>query len=207
MTTGQPGDDQAFPTLTSGQIARVAAHGKARKVERGEVLVKAGARNASLFVVVAGQLEVVRVSDNVESIVATHRPGQMSGEINTLSGRRAIFAIRAAEAGEVIEVNHDHLMAIVQTDADLSEILMRPGHPPRLRDDWGHAQHALAEWLRGSRRSGIHQDRTRPDARRPGGSALAARASTASSRNQPARSFCGWRRAGRQHQARCVSRR
>jgi len=54
-----------------------------------------------------------------------HRPGQISGEINTLSGRRAIFMIRVAESGEVIEVNHEHLMDIVQTDADLSEILMR----------------------------------------------------------------------------------
>src|SRR5258706_10416056 len=44
--------DQAFPTLTEAQIARVAAHGHLRKVERGEVLVKAGARNASFFVVV-----------------------------------------------------------------------------------------------------------------------------------------------------------
>jgi thioredoxin reductase (NADPH) len=124
-TAGLPAVDQAFPTLTPQQIARIAAHGNARKVERGEVLVKAGARNASLFVVVAGQLEVVRRSDNVESIVVVHGPGQLSGEINTLSGRRAIFMIRVAESGEVIEVTHEHLMAIVQTDADLSEILMR----------------------------------------------------------------------------------
>jgi thioredoxin reductase (NADPH) len=124
-TSGLAADDPAFPTLTPGQVARIAAHGKARKIQAGEVLVKAGARNASLFVVVTGQLEVVRVSNNVESIVVIHRPGQISGEINTLSGRRAIFMIRVAESGEVIEVNHEHLMDIVQTDADLSEILMR----------------------------------------------------------------------------------
>jgi thioredoxin reductase (NADPH) len=124
ISTGLP-DDQAFPTLSTEQIARIAGHGRARKVERGEVLVKAGARNASLFVVVAGTLEVVRVSSNVESVLVIHRPGQISGEINTLSGRRAIFTIRVAESGEVIEVNHEHLMDIVQTDADLSELLMR----------------------------------------------------------------------------------
>jgi thioredoxin reductase (NADPH) len=117
--------DQAFPTLTEAQIARVAAHGRRRKVERGEVLVKAGARNAGFFVVVSGHLEIVRLSDGVETIVVVHKPGQVSGELNALSGRRAVFAIRAGEAGEVIELDHEQLLEIIQTDADLSEILMR----------------------------------------------------------------------------------
>ncbi len=119
------GGDQAFPTLTEAQIARVAAHGRLRKVERGEVLVKAGARNASFFVVVSGHLDIVRLSDGIETIVVVHKPGQISGELNVLSGRRAVFSIRAGEAGEVIEVTHEQLLEIVQTDADLSEILMR----------------------------------------------------------------------------------
>ena len=117
--------DQAFPTLTEAQIARVASHGHLRNVERGEVLVKAGARNASFFVVVSGHLDIVRLSDGVETLVVVHKPGQISGELNLLSGRRAVFSIRAGEAGEVIEVDHQRLMEIVQTDADLSEILMR----------------------------------------------------------------------------------
>ncbi len=117
--------DQAFPTLTEAQVARIAAHGHTRKVERGEVLVRAGVRNASFFVVVSGHLDIVQLSDGIETLVAVHKPGQISGELNLLSGRRAVFSIRAGETGEVIEVDHDNLLAIVQTDADLSEILMR----------------------------------------------------------------------------------
>jgi thioredoxin reductase (NADPH) len=117
--------DQAFPTLTEAQIARVASHGHLRKVERGEVLVKAGARNASFFVVVSGRLDIVQLSGGVETVLVVHKPGQISGELNLLSGRRAVFSIRAGEAGEVIEVDHEQLLAVVQTDADLSEILMR----------------------------------------------------------------------------------
>jgi thioredoxin reductase (NADPH) len=117
--------DQAFPTLNEAQIARIAAHGRPRKVESGEVLVKAGARNASFFVVVSGRLDIVRVSDGVETILVVHKPGQVSGELNVLSGRRAVFSIRAGEAGEVIELDHEQLQEVVQTDADLSEVLMR----------------------------------------------------------------------------------
>ena len=45
--------------------------------------------------------------------------------MNTLSGRRALFRLRAATAGEVIELDRQHLLALVQTDAELGEILMR----------------------------------------------------------------------------------
>ena len=117
--------DQAFPTLNEAQIARIAAHGRLRKVEGGEVLVKAGARNSSFFVVVSGHLDIVQFSDGVETLVVVHKPGQISGELNVLSGRRAVFSIRAGEAGEVIELDHEQLLEMVQTDADLSEILMR----------------------------------------------------------------------------------
>ena len=119
-----PGD-QAFPTLTEAQVARIAAQGQPRKVERGEVLIRAGVRNANFFVVVSGHLDVLQRSDGVETLIAVHKPGQISGELNLLSGRRAVFSVRAGEAGEVIEVDHEHLMAIVQTDAELSEVLMR----------------------------------------------------------------------------------
>lgn len=117
--------DQAFPTLTEAQIARIAAQGHSRKVDAGEVLVRAGVRNASFFVVVSGHLDIVQLSDGIETLIAVHKAGQISGEISVLSGRRSVFSIRAGEAGEVIEVSHEHLLALVQTDADLSEILMR----------------------------------------------------------------------------------
>ena len=42
-----------------------------------------------------------------------------------LSGRRSLVRARASEAGEVIELDRDHLLALVQTDSELSEIIMR----------------------------------------------------------------------------------
>src|SRR5438874_9929741 len=48
-----------------------------------------------------------------------------SGEINILAGRRPVATVRVTEAGEVIEMQREALLALVQTDAELSEILMR----------------------------------------------------------------------------------
>ena len=53
----------------------------------------------------------------------THGPGGFTGETNLISGRRSLARARAAEAGEVVELDRDALLALVQTDAELGEIL------------------------------------------------------------------------------------
>ena len=50
---------------------------------------------------------------------------QFTGELNLLSGRPVLVRIRMSEAGEVIEVDREHLLKLVQTDNELSEIFMR----------------------------------------------------------------------------------
>lgn len=117
--------DPAFPTLTAAQIARIALHGRRRSVERGEMIVEAGAQSVRFFVVVEGRIEVVRMANGVEMIVTSHGPGQFSGEANVLFGRRSLAGIRVVERGELIELSRDQLLQLVQTDAELSEIFMR----------------------------------------------------------------------------------
>jgi thioredoxin reductase (NADPH) len=118
-------DEEMFPTLTAAQISRIAAHGHARRVEQGEVLVDAGEQPARLFVVTAGQIEIVRPSEGKEETVAVLRPGMFTGEITMLSGRRGLVRMRATQSGEVIEVDREQLLSLVQTDSELSDLLMR----------------------------------------------------------------------------------
>src|SRR5215470_16863021 len=116
--------EQAFPTLTPSQIGRIAAHGRSRSVQTGEVLFEQGESRVSFVVVVSGELEVIRPSRAEETVVAVFGPGQFTGEVNTLSGRPAIFQARATKPGELIELDREHVLALVQTDAELGEILM-----------------------------------------------------------------------------------
>src|SRR5438105_4502623 len=120
-----PREEQVFPVLTPTQLARVEAHGKRRAVQRGEVLMEAGAQHYPLFVVVAGALEAVRNTCTGEEVATTHRQGQFSGELNLVSGRRSLATIRAIEPGDVIQVERESLLGLLQTDAELSEIFMR----------------------------------------------------------------------------------
>ncbi len=117
--------DRLFPTLTPAQLARMAAHGRQRQVREGDVLVDVGDDSTRLFVVMAGQVDIVRVADGTEATLVVVGPGRFTGEVSVLSGRRALVRLRVGQAGEVVEVNRDHLLALVQTDSELSDIIMR----------------------------------------------------------------------------------
>ena len=117
--------EQIFPTLTPTQIRRIAAHGHTRTMQPGQVLVEQGDRDVPFFVVVSGEVEIVRPSGGVETLITVHGPGQFTGEANQLSGRRSVVRMRATKPGELIELDRQHMLALVQTDAELGEILIR----------------------------------------------------------------------------------
>ena len=119
------GVERMFPTLTPAQIERVAAHGQVRSIRSGEVLIEPGDRVVPFFVITAGRVEVVRPSVGIETLVAVHEPGQFTGEVNMLSGRPALVRSRVTEAGDVIELTREQLLALVQTDSEISELIMR----------------------------------------------------------------------------------
>jgi thioredoxin reductase (NADPH) len=116
--------EHIFPRLTPAQVDRVASHGRVRPVAAGEVLLEMGDAATRVFVVISGQVEVVRLGD-VEQLVAVFQANQFTGEMNVITGRRLAAQLRASEPGEVVEVRREDLLALIQTDAELSEVFMR----------------------------------------------------------------------------------
>src|SRR5438034_1351300 len=119
-----PRSERIYPTLTPAQLDRVAAHGRRRHVAAGEVLVQPGESASRVFIVVSGRIDVVRPWAS-EEVVVSFTPGMFTGEATMLSGRRGLAEIRAGADGEVIEVGRDDLLALIQTDSELSAIFMR----------------------------------------------------------------------------------
>ena len=117
--------DRIFPKLTRAQIRRIAVRGSIRRTHQGEVLYEQGDRAAPFFIVVSGKLEVVRPAIPVETLVTIYGPGQFTGETSILSGRRPLFRVRVIKPGKVIELDRKHMLALVQSDAELGQILMR----------------------------------------------------------------------------------
>ena len=117
--------DRVFPTLTPAQITRIAPHGRRRAIAPGEVLVEVGQRPVPFFVVLSGEMQVLRPAAGTEALIVTHRAGQFTGEGTMLTGRRALARTRVSEAGEVVELDREQLLGLIQTDAELSDIFMR----------------------------------------------------------------------------------
>jgi len=118
-------DDQTFPVLTAAQIERIAAHGRLRRVETGEILIALGKKIPLFFVVKSGTIDIVQPGRNGDMILGVMRAGQFTGEVSILSGRRSLVTLRVGDPGELIEVNRDELLKLVQNDAELSEIFVR----------------------------------------------------------------------------------
>ena len=131
--------DHVFPTLTDAQIARIAPHGRRRAVAEGDVLVDVGDTAIPFFVLLSAELEAVRPpQDGREALVAKQGPGQFTGESNMLTGRRALVRIRVTKAGDVLQLTREELQSLIQTDPELSAILMRAFILRRLRLIEGH---------------------------------------------------------------------
>jgi thioredoxin reductase (NADPH) len=123
--TSAPNAALLFPTLNAAQIARIASHGVIRPITRGEVLIERGQTDVPFFVVKAGGIEIIRPSGLGDLVIAAHRPGQFTGEVSMILGRPAMMRVRASESGEVVQLTRDQMHALIQTDAEMSEVLMR----------------------------------------------------------------------------------
>jgi thioredoxin reductase (NADPH) len=116
---------QAFPVLTEAQINRIRPVGKVRTVQKGEILFEPGSTVVPFFVLLSGSMEIVQQDLNGEIQVATHGPGEFTGEMTMMSGRRALVRGRVTESGDYLELSGEGLRSLVARDAELSEIFMR----------------------------------------------------------------------------------
>src|SRR3989442_3914186 len=75
--------DHIYPTLTAAQLARLATHGRRRRVEQGEVLVQAGGDAARPFVVAGGRIDGARPSATHGDLLVSLGPPEFTGGVTT----------------------------------------------------------------------------------------------------------------------------
>jgi len=116
--------DAMFPPLNPAQIERLRAYSAERHVQPGEILFDQGDDTHGVFVVLSGAIEVLGVSNGVETVLRVLGPGTFTGEVNQLSGRRSLVRCRAREASTVFELGRNCLRKIMQTDVALGETFL-----------------------------------------------------------------------------------
>jgi thioredoxin reductase (NADPH) len=113
------------PFLTPPQIERIRAIANERNVTAGEILYEPGDDTPPVYVVISGGLKIVALGDGEEHTVTTYAPGQFSGELLMISGRRSIYRCQVIETGTLLELSPEHLRLLIARDAELGEIFMK----------------------------------------------------------------------------------
>ncbi len=122
--TGFPASDVAWPTLDAATIEDLEQFGEVRAVEPGAILYRAG-DTPDFFVVLEGAVEIVRLDDVGEIVVAKHTAGRFVGELNLLTGQRAYLTARVAEPGRVLAIELATLRQLMSTRPDFSDSVFR----------------------------------------------------------------------------------
>src|SRR5262245_5210706 len=124
LLSSAPNAALLFPRLSSAQIERIAGHGVTRHVTCGEGLIEGGEASVPFFVVKAGVIEVIRPSGLGDLLIAVVQPRQLTGDIRMILGRPALMRLRVSESGEVVQLTRNQMHALIQADAEMSEVLM-----------------------------------------------------------------------------------
>jgi thioredoxin reductase (NADPH) len=116
---------QMFPVLSDVQVARIARVAAQVDFAPGSLVFGEGDTQTPFFVVLDGEIEVLAPHGAMEAVITVHRRHEFTGEVTLLTGRRALVQGRARTQTRVLRLEPAQFRSIVQTDAELSEIIMR----------------------------------------------------------------------------------
>jgi len=112
-----------FAPLSPEEMARLAEASNSHVFAPGEFVIRAGDDGASMFVVHRGSVRV-QINDNGASrSVAVLEEGDFFGEMALFTGEPRSANIVAAEETEVLEIGHDAMKHLFDTNPDLVESL------------------------------------------------------------------------------------
>jgi len=117
--------DAIFPKLGTALIERLERFGRRRHAKAGEILFDVGETTNGIFVLLSGQIEAVSPTHVGETIITTHEPGEFTGEVAMLAGQRTMVRGRATRDSELLEIDRASLRRILETDAEINEIILR----------------------------------------------------------------------------------
>jgi signal transduction histidine kinase len=104
-----------FAELDEDDLDWVASACEMADLAPGEVVAAEGDEGDALFVITAGELEVVKRSRSTDVPIARLGPGEIVGEMAVLEGGTRIATIRAVERSCVIRLRRDVVLELVRT--------------------------------------------------------------------------------------------
>jgi len=128
VTTGLVAQDLAavplFAAMGPDQMARLAETASMRHLEAGEWLFHQGDPGDSLYVVIAGSVDIV-AEQPAPQVVRTLPRGQCIGELALITGEPRLFGARAHRDSELARVSRDDVDALLLAEPSFGLALTR----------------------------------------------------------------------------------
>ena len=112
-----------FAPLSEEEIAHLAEASTSHVYAPGETVIRAGDEGSSMFVVHSGRVRVQIKDNGKPRTVATLNEGDFFGEMALFTGEPRTANVVAAEETEVLEIGHEAMKDLFETNPDLVESL------------------------------------------------------------------------------------
>lgn len=117
--------DELYPRLSEDETKMVLTYGDEVLVSAGTRLWEVGERNVAFYLVLDGQMDILRRDEAGEHIVYTHERGGFSGETVTMTGRGAFVAGAAKSDLRAVKVSNELLRDLLAVEAELGEKILQ----------------------------------------------------------------------------------
>ncbi|MBN9521421.1 FAD-dependent oxidoreductase [bacterium] len=117
----QEADPTAFPLLTPAELRLLRPLATVSVYEDGAVVFPVGTAEVDLFVVEEGEIEI---RDPAGGVIASHRPGGFSGDIDLLTGRPALVGGYARGPSRLLRVPHGQIRTLLNRVPSFGEKLI-----------------------------------------------------------------------------------
>jgi small-conductance mechanosensitive channel/CRP-like cAMP-binding protein len=110
-----------FSPLSTEETERLAAASAIHMFAPGELVIRAGDEGSSMFVVHSGRVRVQVTEKGKPRAVAVLNEGDFFGEMALFTGEPRTASVIALEETEVLEIGHDAMKHLFDTNPDLAE--------------------------------------------------------------------------------------
>jgi thioredoxin reductase (NADPH) len=118
--------DQMFPVLDPDDMERVSRFGQFHAYQAGEAIFRVGQISPGLVMVLSGKIDVTQHDESGRrTLIVTHGRGGFMGELAQLANRPALVDAYAQEPVDALIIPHERLQALLISEADLGERMMR----------------------------------------------------------------------------------
>jgi signal transduction histidine kinase len=119
-----PNHPDLFPKLSDEELSRLAPHGRELTLNPGEIIFREGDINYHFYVVLDGQLEIIKHIGQEEQLLTVHQPGEFTGEISLFTGSPATATGRSLGVSRVLEIDGSTFKSIVSECSQTATLIL-----------------------------------------------------------------------------------